>query len=506
MKNSQVKIAIIDSGLEKDNPNIDYQRISYGWTAFENDFGDKTGHGTNIVKIIQEKFLDAVIVILKVFDNKLRTKDLYIIEAINWCIENKIKIINLSIAISEFKNYFAIKQICDSAYAKGVIIIASAENTGKPCIPAYWDTVIGVGGVRCDEELLYTDSAKIQFYSRMKHNNFSSIVGAENVWGTSYAAAYVSGMLCGYVNNDTTLTQAKRFLIDNSKKVLENSIINNINFDFYKNTKKVYVENNWNMCSFGNDLLVKSSQLEKFLFSQFKHRIKHLEGHIRYKDLQQMKEEDFIPNKDFLEDLHVSHIFRNNNPVIVILNISNYAHLPLLLINIFSEYAKRNGDKIKSIVTGNEGVYFEDVEYSYQNSICELNEEKKYLLIKSLIDSIGNKYGDINAIFMEIEGKVVDNVFKLQTITNQIIMLAANPVATIVVGEDIDMIEASVSLIEKICPNIILKKFFVNYTMLCSYTNIKTVTGANAIRLPDSYFTLYNLKQLYRDLEKLFLK
>ena len=170
------------------------------------------------------------------------------------------------------------------------------------------------------------------------------------------------------------------------------------------------------------------------------------------------------------------------------------------------EYAKCNGDKIKSIVTGNEGVYFDDVEYSYRNSLCGLNEEKKYLLIKSLIDSIGNKYGDVNAIFMEIEGKVMDSVFKLQTITNQIIMLAANPVAAIVVGEDIDMIEASVSLIEKMCPNIILKKFFVNYTMLCSYTNIKTVTGANDIRLPDSYFTLYDLKQLYSDLEKLFLK
>lgn len=52
----------------------------------------------------------------------------------------------------------------------------------------------------------------------MKHNNFSSIVGADKIWGTSYAAAYVTGMLCGYVNNDTTLTQAKRFLIDNSKK------------------------------------------------------------------------------------------------------------------------------------------------------------------------------------------------------------------------------------------------------------------------------------------------
>ena len=68
------------------------------------------------------------------------------------------------------------------------------------------------------------------------------------------------------------------------------------------------------------------------------------------------------------------------------------------------------------------------------------------------------------------------------------------------------MIEESVSLIEKIYPNIILKKFFVNYTMLCSYTNIKTVTEPNDLRLPDSYFTLYDLKQLYSDLEKLFLK
>lgn len=504
MKNSSIKIAIIDSGLEKDNPHINYQKISYGWTAFENDFLDRTGHGTNIVKIIQENFSDADIVVIKIFDDRLMTKDLYIIQAINWCIENKIKMINLSVAISEFSNYYQIKNVCDRASDNGLIIVASAENTGKPCIPAYWDMIIGVGGVKTKDNLLYLESSSIQFYSRTKFKNYSNNIRLKGIYGTSFAAANVSGMLLRFVNNSTTINQAKYYLKKNSKKAKQNEIVTNSEFDFSKNTKDVYVNNNWNLGRFCDGLLHQSSKLEKYIFSHFNYRIKNTLGKVKYESIRQVEEEDLIASPYFLDDLEVNHIFRNDKPVIVILNISKYQHLSLIVINALTEYAARKGRMIKSIVKKNGGLFFKDIEYSYYNSIIELSDEKKYLLISALIDSIWYKYKAFDTIFMEIVGNVFSKNFDNDALVNQVVLLASKPSSIIIIGDKLSEIEENTLLLDRIFKKAIIKKVFVNQSYIYKLLGPENNLELKKANVSNGFFQISDLEDLYEDIQTLF--
>lgn len=74
-----------------------------------------------------------------------------IIAGIDWAVQNDIDIINLSLGSDTPSNM--LKDVLDMAYSKGILIVASAGNTGyEPHTstvgyPAAYDSVIAVGAI-----------------------------------------------------------------------------------------------------------------------------------------------------------------------------------------------------------------------------------------------------------------------------------------------------------------------------------------------------------------------
>jgi Subtilase family len=102
-----MRIAVIDSGVTIPHPHIG--PIAGGVSIDENgkspDFADRIGHGTAVMAAIMEKVPgekapDIEYFAVRVFQTSLRTRIEFILTAIEWCIAQRIDLINLSLGTS----------------------------------------------------------------------------------------------------------------------------------------------------------------------------------------------------------------------------------------------------------------------------------------------------------------------------------------------------------------------------------------------------------------------
>jgi subtilase family protein len=90
-----MKIAIVDSGVHPDHPHV--CGIAGGVAITGDDLLDRLGHGTAIAGAIREKVPDAELYAVKVFDRRLSANLETIFRALQWCTENEMDVINLSL-------------------------------------------------------------------------------------------------------------------------------------------------------------------------------------------------------------------------------------------------------------------------------------------------------------------------------------------------------------------------------------------------------------------------
>lgn len=95
-----VRVAVIDSGVHVAHPHILASRV-VGGASFGGPpgatYADALGHGTAVMAAIQEKAPEAEYYALRVFHSALRTRVEHLLEALEWCLDNRIDIANLSL-------------------------------------------------------------------------------------------------------------------------------------------------------------------------------------------------------------------------------------------------------------------------------------------------------------------------------------------------------------------------------------------------------------------------
>jgi subtilisin family serine protease len=142
-----VKVAIIDSGVNPAHPHVGGvrggARISAGEADSSIDYLDYLGHGTAVAGAIREKAPDAFLYAVKVFDRALKTNIETIIKAIDWCVVNRMDVINLSLGTANVEHRTLIEQAVIRAAERGTVIVAAREMAGKPSLPGCLRSVIG---------------------------------------------------------------------------------------------------------------------------------------------------------------------------------------------------------------------------------------------------------------------------------------------------------------------------------------------------------------------------
>jgi subtilisin family serine protease len=99
----RTRIAVIDSGVNPNHPHI--SRVDGGFP--EGDFLDRLGHGTAVMAAIQEKAPSAEYFAVRVFDRELRTNIDALIAAMQWCVEQQMDVVNLSLGTAKHAERFA---------------------------------------------------------------------------------------------------------------------------------------------------------------------------------------------------------------------------------------------------------------------------------------------------------------------------------------------------------------------------------------------------------------
>lgn len=188
-KTGVVKVAILDSGIDSDHPELidnflkDSENKIIGKRFFDgssdDNFDDDNGHGTHVAGIIAAKSNNNMGITGISANNKIRiipvkcinkfqdgyySKNLDIANSIKWAVNQGADIINLS--LGGFPGDDLIKNNIRYALNKGCLVVASAGNSSHPQkrgfveYPAALPEVLSVGSLDEENNLSYFSSYK----------------------------------------------------------------------------------------------------------------------------------------------------------------------------------------------------------------------------------------------------------------------------------------------------------------------------------------------------------
>lgn len=155
-----VKIAILDSGVQKKHPDL---KIAGGisFVGAPNEYEDTNGHGTHVAGIIgaQNNMIgtigvapDASLYIVKVMNEAGTGNQSDIVQGVEWAVAKGVDIINLSVTTERRSRLLEV--VLRDAYEQGILLVAASGNNLKSfqapvnvLFPARYQTVIAVGAI-----------------------------------------------------------------------------------------------------------------------------------------------------------------------------------------------------------------------------------------------------------------------------------------------------------------------------------------------------------------------
>ena len=218
---SDITIAIIDSGVDLDHPDLQAKIVpGYDFVNLDSLADDDYGHGTHVAGIaaavsnndlgITGVSWGAKIMPLKMLSASGTGTTFNLAKAIYFAVDNGAQIINMSLGASCGTGWPEVEDAVDYAVAKGVLLIAAAGNN-QPYVfcPAAIADVVAVGATNTNDVRasfsnygpeLEVAAPGVDIYGTLVGGGY----GAKN--GTSMAAPFVAGLAALLRSSDPALT------------------------------------------------------------------------------------------------------------------------------------------------------------------------------------------------------------------------------------------------------------------------------------------------------------
>lgn len=168
-----MKIAIVDSGVHAGHPHVG--GIAGGIAIAGDDLVDRLGHGTAVAGAIREKVPAAEIYAVKVFDRRLSTSLETIFRALEWCVENKMEVINMSIGVRK-----------EVGQAAGLPLVVTVPGVLADAIEVRADET-------CPRDVYYYRDGI--FYASPHPRPIPGVPPERNLNGASFAVANMTGFV-----------------------------------------------------------------------------------------------------------------------------------------------------------------------------------------------------------------------------------------------------------------------------------------------------------------------
>jgi hypothetical protein len=142
-----VRIAVIDSGINVENPHV---RSYAGGIAIADDGSlhedvlDRVGHGTAVAAAIQEKAPAAELFVVRVFETTMTTRAANIARAIEWAADNDMHLANLSLGSTKPESAEVLGRALDTASAAAMSVVSVHFHRGVRWWPGSLPGAVGV--------------------------------------------------------------------------------------------------------------------------------------------------------------------------------------------------------------------------------------------------------------------------------------------------------------------------------------------------------------------------
>ena len=136
MKDGRCHVAILDDGVSKSNTQSPSFYCMVNLRDDKETFNNSISHGTIVFEIISQYYSKCFISCIKVIDNNGKCSIEDLANAINWCLNNDVDIIHMSIGTTQIYNIGQVLKLIHIAEEKGVIMVASQSNTSVFTFPA----------------------------------------------------------------------------------------------------------------------------------------------------------------------------------------------------------------------------------------------------------------------------------------------------------------------------------------------------------------------------------
>lgn len=234
-KGAGVEIAIVDTGVDLDNPGFPHIAEGYNALAPGTPPDDENGHGTHVAGIAAGKWdggsgvaPEATVLPVKVLDGQGMGSLSDVVDGLHWCLQRRVPIVNLSLGSSQATQ--SMKAAVEALWEAGVLVVAAAGNEGPRCstvsYPARWEEVIAVAASTESSTIATFSSRGSQVDVTAPGQSILSLRpdgGLQYMSGTSMAAPHVSGaaaLLCDLASRlSAPLDQAR----DLTRSLLEGS-------------------------------------------------------------------------------------------------------------------------------------------------------------------------------------------------------------------------------------------------------------------------------------------
>jgi subtilisin len=165
-----VRVAVIDSGVDAGHPSVgsvgEYVAVERDDTSptgarfVPGTHQDLYGHGTACAAIIRELAPEIELVSVRVLGDDLKGSAAAFASGLEWCIEHRVDIVNLSMSTASDRWAETFWDLVDAASYARVLIVSSMNNERKRTIPS---ELAGVFSVACapgvDREQVWSNPA-----------------------------------------------------------------------------------------------------------------------------------------------------------------------------------------------------------------------------------------------------------------------------------------------------------------------------------------------------------
>lgn len=217
--NKNVRIAIIDNGINEQFLKKKLEKSIFvdgsGNCVFDtkNKSKQKFQHGTNCARIIEKNFTDCCLTSIRILDDEGRGGIDSLEPALEWCYENRVILVNLSLGTTHFSDKNNIRKMVNKYANRGMIIIAASANSGFTSYPASFSNVIGVvEGKKLRTNRILNLQQGIDFEAPCNYEVENEYGCFPLVKSNSYAAPYITALAGKIIleNENTTICDMKR--------------------------------------------------------------------------------------------------------------------------------------------------------------------------------------------------------------------------------------------------------------------------------------------------------